>query len=76
MTAYVLFEALAEGRLKLTDMVTVSEHAWRTGRLAQFRAGRPQIRSTFSSRHDRASGTTPSIALAERSAARRPPSRR
>ena len=31
MTAYVVFKALAEGRLKLTDMVTVSEHAWRTG---------------------------------------------
>src|SRR6202035_254180 len=24
-------QALAEGRLKLTDMVTISEHAWRTG---------------------------------------------
>jgi len=31
MTAYVVFQALAEGRLKLTDMVTISEHAWRTG---------------------------------------------
>jgi serine-type D-Ala-D-Ala carboxypeptidase (penicillin-binding protein 5/6) len=29
MTAYVVFQALAEGRLKLTDMVTISEHAWR-----------------------------------------------
>src|SRR5579863_10323673 len=29
MTAYVVFKALAEGRLKLTDMVTISEHAWR-----------------------------------------------
>jgi len=29
MTAYVVFTALEEGRLKLTDMVTVSEHAWR-----------------------------------------------
>jgi D-alanyl-D-alanine carboxypeptidase (penicillin-binding protein 5/6) len=29
MTAYVVFRALAEGRLKLTDMVTISEHAWR-----------------------------------------------
>src|SRR5256885_1130644 len=27
MTAYVVFKALAEGRLKLTDMVTISEHA-------------------------------------------------
>jgi D-alanyl-D-alanine carboxypeptidase (penicillin-binding protein 5/6) len=29
MTAYVVFAALGEGRLKLTDMVTISEHAWR-----------------------------------------------
>jgi D-alanyl-D-alanine carboxypeptidase (penicillin-binding protein 5/6) len=29
MTAYVVFAALADGRLKLTDMVTISEHAWR-----------------------------------------------
>ena len=29
MTAYVVFHALQEGRLKLTDMVTISEHAWR-----------------------------------------------
>jgi D-alanyl-D-alanine carboxypeptidase (penicillin-binding protein 5/6) len=29
MSAYVIFRALQEGRLKLTDMVTISEHAWR-----------------------------------------------
>ena len=29
MTAYVVFHALSEGRLQLTDMVTISEHAWR-----------------------------------------------
>ncbi|HMD59289.1 MAG TPA: D-alanyl-D-alanine carboxypeptidase family protein [Steroidobacteraceae bacterium] len=29
MTAYVVFTALREGRLKLTDMATISEHAWR-----------------------------------------------
>jgi serine-type D-Ala-D-Ala carboxypeptidase (penicillin-binding protein 5/6) len=29
MSAYVVFTALKEGRLKLTDMVTISEHAWR-----------------------------------------------
>jgi D-alanyl-D-alanine carboxypeptidase (penicillin-binding protein 5/6) len=29
MTAYVVFKALEENRLKLNDMVTVSEHAWR-----------------------------------------------
>jgi serine-type D-Ala-D-Ala carboxypeptidase (penicillin-binding protein 5/6) len=29
MTAYVVFKALAENRLKVTDMVTISEHAWR-----------------------------------------------
>jgi serine-type D-Ala-D-Ala carboxypeptidase (penicillin-binding protein 5/6) len=31
MTAYVVFKALSEGRLKLSDEVKVSEHAWRTG---------------------------------------------
>jgi serine-type D-Ala-D-Ala carboxypeptidase (penicillin-binding protein 5/6) len=30
MTAYVVFTALREGRLKLTDMVTISPQAWRT----------------------------------------------
>jgi D-alanyl-D-alanine carboxypeptidase (penicillin-binding protein 5/6) len=29
MTAYVVFRALQEGRLRLSDMVTISEHAWR-----------------------------------------------
>ncbi len=29
MTAYVVFKALQENRLKLTDMVTISEHAWK-----------------------------------------------
>jgi serine-type D-Ala-D-Ala carboxypeptidase (penicillin-binding protein 5/6) len=28
MTAYGVFHALKEGRIKLTDMVTISEHAW------------------------------------------------
>jgi len=31
MTAYIVFEALAEKRLALTDSVKVSEYAWRTG---------------------------------------------
>jgi D-alanyl-D-alanine carboxypeptidase (penicillin-binding protein 5/6) len=30
MSAYVVFSALVEGRVKLTDMATISEHAWRT----------------------------------------------
>ena len=29
MTAYVVFKALEENRLKLTDSITISEHAWR-----------------------------------------------
>jgi serine-type D-Ala-D-Ala carboxypeptidase (penicillin-binding protein 5/6) len=29
MTSYVVFSALKDGRLKLTDLVTISEHAWR-----------------------------------------------
>jgi D-alanyl-D-alanine carboxypeptidase (penicillin-binding protein 5/6) len=31
MTGYIVFHSLAEKRLKLTDTVTISEHAWRTG---------------------------------------------
>ena len=31
MTGYIVFHALREKRLALTDLVTVSEHAWRTG---------------------------------------------
>src|SRR5258707_12185052 len=30
MTAYIVFHELAVGKLKLQDMVTVSEHAWRS----------------------------------------------
>ena len=30
MTSYVVFRALKEGRLKLTDSFTISEHAWRS----------------------------------------------
>jgi D-alanyl-D-alanine carboxypeptidase (penicillin-binding protein 5/6) len=29
MTAYAVFHALKEGRIKLTDMVTISENAWK-----------------------------------------------
>jgi serine-type D-Ala-D-Ala carboxypeptidase (penicillin-binding protein 5/6) len=29
MTSYAVFAALKEGRLKLSDMVTISEHAWK-----------------------------------------------
>jgi D-alanyl-D-alanine carboxypeptidase (penicillin-binding protein 5/6) len=29
MTAYVVFQALRDGRLKLTDEVTISRHAWK-----------------------------------------------
>ena len=29
MTAYAVFRALAEGRIRLDDMVTISEHAWK-----------------------------------------------
>jgi D-alanyl-D-alanine carboxypeptidase (penicillin-binding protein 5/6) len=30
MTTYIVFTALHDGRLKLTDLVTISEHAWRS----------------------------------------------
>ncbi|HLJ38745.1 MAG TPA: D-alanyl-D-alanine carboxypeptidase family protein [Steroidobacteraceae bacterium] len=29
MTAYIVFQALAEGRLKLSDQATISTHAWK-----------------------------------------------
>jgi len=31
MSAYIVFQELAAGKLKLDEQVTVSEHAWRTG---------------------------------------------
>ncbi|HNP35995.1 MAG TPA: D-alanyl-D-alanine carboxypeptidase family protein [Woeseiaceae bacterium] len=31
MTAYVVFQALAKDQIQLTDLVTISEKAWRTG---------------------------------------------
>lgn len=31
MSAYVIYRALAEGRVQLTDQVLISENAWRTG---------------------------------------------
>ena len=31
MTAYAVFDALRSGSLKLSDTVTISEHAWRSG---------------------------------------------
>lgn len=31
MTSYVVFDAVRQGRIKLTDLVTISEYAWRTG---------------------------------------------
>jgi len=31
MTAYAVFDALRSGSLKLTDTVTISDHAWRSG---------------------------------------------
>ena len=34
MTAYVVFTALDRGQIALDDVVTVSEKAWRTARLA------------------------------------------
>jgi len=31
MTSYIVFDALKIGKLKLVDVVTISEHAWKTG---------------------------------------------
>ena len=50
MTAYVVFQALADGRLKLTDEVTISKHAWKAeGSRTSCRSAR-RSRSTSSSR--------------------------
>jgi len=31
MTSYVIYKEMRDGRIKLNDMVTISEHAWRMG---------------------------------------------
>lgn len=31
MTSYVIYKEMREGRIKLSDMVTISKHAWRMG---------------------------------------------
>lgn len=31
MTAYIVFDALKIGKVKLSDLATISEHAWKTG---------------------------------------------
>jgi serine-type D-Ala-D-Ala carboxypeptidase (penicillin-binding protein 5/6) len=36
MTSYAVFKALKENRLKLTDPITISEHAWRSEGLRTF----------------------------------------
>ncbi|MSO65442.1 MAG: D-alanyl-D-alanine carboxypeptidase [Alphaproteobacteria bacterium] len=43
MTYYVVFEQLASGRLKLDDMMGVSERAWRTGGSKMFVAVKSRI---------------------------------
>ena len=50
MTAYVVFKALKENRLKLTDMVTISEHAWRAEGSRTFVQVGTQIPAECSSR--------------------------
>ena len=31
MTSYVIYKEMRDGRIKLNDKVTISEHAWRMG---------------------------------------------
>ena len=50
MSAYVVFKSLEQGRLKLTEMVAISEHAWRAEGSRTFLRVGTQVRSTFSSR--------------------------
>jgi D-alanyl-D-alanine carboxypeptidase (penicillin-binding protein 5/6) len=48
MLYYVVFERLKEGRIKLTDEFTVSEHAWRTGgAMAGGSAARSNVSTMF-----------------------------
>ena len=44
MTAYVVFEELSQGNLKLDDLVTISEKAWKTGGSKMFIEVGKQVR--------------------------------
>jgi D-alanyl-D-alanine carboxypeptidase (penicillin-binding protein 5/6) len=67
MTAYIVFRELAAGKLKLEDMVTVSEHAWRSeGSRTFIELGKPVTVQDLILGMIVQSGNDATIALAER----------
>jgi serine-type D-Ala-D-Ala carboxypeptidase (penicillin-binding protein 5/6) len=67
MTAYIVFHELAAGKLKLEDMVTVSEHAWRSeGSRTFIELGKPVPVNELILGMIVQSGNDATIALAER----------
>jgi D-alanyl-D-alanine carboxypeptidase (penicillin-binding protein 5/6) len=69
MTAYIVFQELAEGKLKLDEPVVVSEHAWRSeGSRTFIELGKPVSVELLILGMIVQSGNDATIALAERSA--------
>jgi serine-type D-Ala-D-Ala carboxypeptidase (penicillin-binding protein 5/6) len=67
MTSYIVFHALQTGALKLTDPVTISEHAWRTGGSRTFlRVGSQVPAEVLIKGMIVQSGNDATVALAER----------
>jgi D-alanyl-D-alanine carboxypeptidase (penicillin-binding protein 5/6) len=67
MTAYLVFKELAAGKLKLDEMVTVSEHAWRSeGSRTFIELGKPVSVQDLILGMIVQSGNDATIALAER----------
>jgi D-alanyl-D-alanine carboxypeptidase (penicillin-binding protein 5/6) len=67
MTAYIVFRELTSGKLKLEDMVTVSEHAWRSeGSRSFIELGKPVSVQDLILGMIVQSGNDATIALAER----------
>ncbi|MEO7207908.1 MAG: D-alanyl-D-alanine carboxypeptidase family protein [Steroidobacteraceae bacterium] len=67
MTAYIVFHELSVGKLKLQDMVTVSEHAWRSeGSRTFIELGKPVSVNDLILGMIVQSGNDATIALAER----------
>jgi serine-type D-Ala-D-Ala carboxypeptidase (penicillin-binding protein 5/6) len=67
MTAYIVFRELSVGKLKLEDMVTVSEHAWRSeGSRTFIELGKPVSVNDLILGMIVQSGNDATIALAER----------
>jgi D-alanyl-D-alanine carboxypeptidase (penicillin-binding protein 5/6) len=67
MTAYIVFQELAQGKLKLDEQVTVSEHAWRSeGSRTFIELGKPVPVNILIMGMIVQSGNDATIALAER----------